>query len=350
MKNTLSGKYFAAANSYGGFISYFNNVFNSNNFESIYVLKGGPGTGKSSFMKKLCEYFSDKNTTVEEIYCSSDPNSYDGLIVHRNGKSIAVIDGTAPHERDAVIPGAVDSIINLGESLDKKWLRAKRDSILKLVKEKSDAYRTAYFYLSIAGVAAAEINRKESESYLRKKSITRAKSLAESIAIGRDGFVFTRLISSFGKHGLYSLDTLNKISETQYSISGSEGCQRLFMSNLKDALIELSANAVFLPSPLLPSSLDAIYLPDERISITLGGGSEIINASEFLEINIIDEEQLRVANDIRSTALNEAKRWFGIAADMHFRLEEIYGEAMNFERNDEMFDKCLNEINETFNT
>ena len=350
MKNTLSGKYFAAANSYGGFISYFDKVFNSNNFESIYVLKGGPGTGKSSFMKKLCENLSDENTTVEEIYCSSDPNSYDGLIVHRNGKSIAVIDGTAPHERDAVIPGAVDSIINLGDSLDKKWLRAKRDSILKLVKEKSDAYRTAYFYLSIAGIADAEINRKEAESYLHKKSVIKAKSLAESIAIGRDGFISTRLISSFGKRGLYSLGTLNEISETQFSVSGSDGCQRLFMSNLKDALMELSANTVIFPSPLSPESIDAIYLPDERISITLRGGSEIINASELSSINVVDEERLRVANNMRSTSLDEAKRWFGIASDIHFRLEEIYGEAMNFERNDELFDKCLNEINELFSS
>ena len=60
-------KYFAAANSYGGFISYFDKLFDSKEYNRIYVLKGGPGTGKSSFMKKVSAHFHNAGCYVEEI-------------------------------------------------------------------------------------------------------------------------------------------------------------------------------------------------------------------------------------------------------------------------------------------
>ena len=41
-------KYFAAANTYKGFISYFDTVFDPEKVSRLYVLKGGPGTGKTA--------------------------------------------------------------------------------------------------------------------------------------------------------------------------------------------------------------------------------------------------------------------------------------------------------------
>ena len=108
-------KYFAAANGYGGFRSYFKEIFPSEKFESVYVIKGGPGTGKSSMMKKIADRLTESGVECDRIFCSSDPHSLDGIIASHNGLSVAMIDATAPHERDAVIPGAIDEIINLGD-------------------------------------------------------------------------------------------------------------------------------------------------------------------------------------------------------------------------------------------
>ena len=338
-------KFFAAANGYRGFVSYFDKVFGSQDYDGVYVLKGGPGTGKSSFMRKLGERLADKIIELEEIYCSSDPHSLDGLIARSGGRNIAILDGTAPHERDAIIPGAIDTIINLGDNWDKNWLKANREKILKLSKEKTEAYKTAYFYLSLAGSSAKEIQRREGALYSLQKSVSRAKSLAESIAKRREGTVTTRLISSFGRYGLYGLNTLSEMSETLYSISGADTHCRMFLNQLKDALIGNCANLVLFPSPLSSDELDAIYLPDERIGITLKGGSEIINASEFVnDDSSVLGEQLRVAIKHKAEALNEAERWFAVASDIHFRIEEIYGEAMNFDKNDELFERYCSEM------
>ena len=107
-KSEVCEKYFAAANTYAGFKSYFPIVFAPKDYERIYILKGGPGSGKSSFIKRFAADLIQKGCKTEEIYCSSDPRSLDGIIIYAEGKKIVIIDGTAPHETDAKLPGAFE--------------------------------------------------------------------------------------------------------------------------------------------------------------------------------------------------------------------------------------------------
>ena len=87
--------YFASSNSGEGFKNYYHEVFGA--AERIYVIKGGPGTGKSRFMRDTAEYAKSRGWECEHYYCSSDPASLDGLILTRGERRIAVIDGTPPH-------------------------------------------------------------------------------------------------------------------------------------------------------------------------------------------------------------------------------------------------------------
>ena len=88
----ITPDYFASSNSMTGFHSYFDTIYNPRKLEKIYIIKGGPGTGKSSMIKAIKSSF--KNKKCELFLCSSDPLSYDGIIID---KKIAVIDGTSPH-------------------------------------------------------------------------------------------------------------------------------------------------------------------------------------------------------------------------------------------------------------
>ena len=71
-------KYLASANTSLGFKNCFNSINTTKN-AFTYILKGGPGTGKSTLMKKIGKYFEDKGLFVEYFYCSSDANSLDGV-------------------------------------------------------------------------------------------------------------------------------------------------------------------------------------------------------------------------------------------------------------------------------
>ncbi|MGN1059690.1 MAG: hypothetical protein ACI4QW_04590 [Clostridia bacterium] len=61
-----------------------------------YFIKGRPGTGKSTFLKKLALSACDRGYHVERYHCSFDPNSLDMVVIRELG--ICLFDSTAPHE------------------------------------------------------------------------------------------------------------------------------------------------------------------------------------------------------------------------------------------------------------
>lgn len=335
--------FFAAANTYGGFVSYFDRVFPSEEFEKIYVLKGGPGTGKSSFMKAIAKEFEGKNFKIERIYCSSDPHSLDGAIITRNNKKVAILDGTAPHERDAIIPGAIDEIINLGDSWDKGWLKANRQNILSKASRKSECYKTAYRYLKIAGAANEFIKSVHLECFDKSTAKSKAECILQDIPTCKSGRIFTRLVSSFGRQGEYRLNTLSTLSSRQIKVFGERENSMLFLQICMDILKGREMNILHLPDALDTGATDAIYLPDFRLAITRNGDGDI-NADDFFNISPTELDRIKKAKETRGVALNEAKRWFAIASDIHFSLEEIYGQAMNFHKNELLINEKSREI------
>ena len=133
-------KYFACANSCKGFINFFPSILNEMN--KIYILKGGPGTGKSTLMKKIGEYFLSKNEQIEHIYCSSDTGSLDGVILR--DRRTAVVDGTAPHIIEPKAPGAIEEYVNLGVAWDGNELAEHKDEILTINSQISQRYCSIY--------------------------------------------------------------------------------------------------------------------------------------------------------------------------------------------------------------
>ncbi len=342
-----SNEYFAAANTYDGFLSYFGEIFDSRNFSAVYVLKGGPGTGKSSFMKRLLCALDGENYYTEAIYCSSDPNSLDGVIAESENHRIAIIDGTSPHERDAVIPGAIDELINLGDCWEASWLRAGKEKIYELNKEKSAAYKVAYSYLNLAGKAAEVIYKKSRSCF----DICEAKKYIEKNTDTSNGIpdVRTRLVSSFSRYGEWRLDTVQRNSNKLFSVNGNRAHAEIFMNLLREKFLTTEKKIILCPTALDPNFTDAIYLCNEKIGYTTGIGGEAINADAFFCESPLEAENIKKAGEIRNAALLEAKRWFTIASDLHFRLEEIYTKAMNFDRIDEIYEKKVVQIKNILN-
>ncbi len=343
MKNNQTKKYFAAANSYGGFISYFNNVFNSVDYNRIYVLKGGPGTGKSSLMKKISSLFLNKGFDIEEIYCSSDPKSLDGVIIKSEKCRVAVIDGTSPHERDAIIPGAIDEVINLGDGWDSKWLRAKRNEVLDLAKEKGEAYKTAYAYLKIAGESSAIIKNCYGSRIDKLAIKVLAERLIQNISAENTSNKQLRLFSSFGRYGDYCLDAFEGTDKEIINIHGNRHVTSILIKYCLSKLTNIGIDVIVYPSALDPDLLEAIELVNQPLIIRCAYEGTI-NSDDLFSIYKTDTERIKKADYLKFEALEEAKRWFSIASDLHFRLEEIYSEAMNFEKNDAIFDRIVTEI------
>lgn len=337
--------YFAAANGFSGFRSYFDEIFSPEKYERLYILKGGPGTGKSSFMRAVKNKVEESGAECEEILCSSDPKSLDGIICEKNNKKIAILDGTAPHERDAQLPGAIDEIINLGESWDSRWLSSQREKIYSLCKEKKRAYKNAYSYLSIAGAANTEICKMAEVMYRREIAKKRIKNIAEEFLRDKSADIDTRLITAFSKDGEVRLNTPFLVAEKVFSVSSEREICHLFMNDLSIELVRCGAKFTRFPSVFDDKKTEGVFLHETRTAYIIGADGEALDLSELCSSDKrVDSEGAKLLKRIESDSLCEASRWFGIASDFHFRLEEIYSRSMNFDKNEEIIGRKLEEI------
>lgn len=148
--NTLSAErhYFPGNNTPLGFFSYYRFILGQREANKIICIKGGPGSGKSTFMKRVAERFANLGESIDYLHCSADENSLDGVVIKE--RKIALIDGTSPHMTDPITPGAVDKIVNLGEFWNEEGIAASKDEIIDLNEECSEWYKVAYNYLNAA--------------------------------------------------------------------------------------------------------------------------------------------------------------------------------------------------------
>ena len=78
-----------------GNVNYIDNL--TEDIQKRYFIKGRPGTGKSTFLKRLSAKLGENGFDVEEYYCSFDSNSLDMVICRE--LSFCVFDSTPPHEK-----------------------------------------------------------------------------------------------------------------------------------------------------------------------------------------------------------------------------------------------------------
>lgn len=74
-----------------------------------YLIKGQPGTGKSTFMRGILAKALELGYDVDEYQCSLDPESLDMIVIPE--LDVCFFDATAPHEYEASRPR--DEIIDL---------------------------------------------------------------------------------------------------------------------------------------------------------------------------------------------------------------------------------------------
>ena len=330
--------FFAAANGFSGFKSIFNEVLKRNELSRLFILKGGPGTGKSSIMKAIIKYANQEGIYAEAIWCSSDTNSLDGVILTDGDKSVAVIDGTSPHTMDPVYPGARDEIINLGDSFDILHLKKHSEKIYEYTAKKSGCYKDAYRYLEMAG----KMHRFICEKYEEKIDGEAIDALVESIlssvkAEESNDAPHRYLISAFGKDGEVRLSDCCEENKNCIRISGDGYTEFIVMERLCSQLSHCTE--AYCPTPLSERQIEAIYTPRHLFitdKSTNGGIDSTVIMAEKAELL----QEKRIYNEL----LKLAKDAFARAAEWHFMLEDIYKGGMNFSNNDTIFNKLIKDI------
>ena len=107
----MTQTYFLGANSRQGFASLYR-FFPGADDAFLHIVKGGPGTGKFSFMRRIGAAAEARGLDVHYVLCSGDPASLDGVYIP--ALRLAWMDGTAPHAAEPRIFGVDSDYVNLG--------------------------------------------------------------------------------------------------------------------------------------------------------------------------------------------------------------------------------------------
>lgn len=329
---------FAAANSGRGFVSFYDDIFGREDIVRRYIIKGGPGTGKSSFMKRVADFAEKKRKNVEYYRCSSDHTSLDGIII--DGR-IALIDGTAPHSVDLELAGARDEIINLGEFWNSMALYQNLDEIKALSEKKSGAYKKAYRYLD-ACLNIENINASLLVPCIMSDKLKRAaERIVRSIPKGKEGRVLAGIEGSMGMRGSFRFDSYIKEAEKIYIIQDYYDSAHVFLAEVAEEglknhnLMRISYDHVSASRP------DAVYFNEsktcfailDKIDITNVKNEEKINMKRFIDASRLKEikgeirSNFKIGNVLLATSAESMKT----AGEYHFLLEEIYKNCMDFD-------------------
>lgn len=137
-----------------GFISCFDHLIDETKLRRMLILKGGPGVGKSTFMRRVHAALCAEGEESTLYHCSGDPDSLDAVALPERG--VLILDGTAPHVVDPIIPGARDSLINLGAFLDEAAMRPRLEHIRACMADHAACTRRARACLRAAAALARD--------------------------------------------------------------------------------------------------------------------------------------------------------------------------------------------------
>lgn len=346
--------YFASANSSGGFFNLYAEVFER--ADRIYVIKGGPGTGKSSLMRRAAKLAESRGDTVEYYLCSSDPESIDGILIFGKEGVVGLIDGTAPHIYEPSLVGAREEIVNLGQFWDSRLLRGQKNEIIALANKKSAAYRRAYAYLRSCGnlraVTDSLIGKALDEGKLRQAAERLVASL--NLEEGKCA-VIPCVTSAISMNGVCHLDTFTLRGKRRIFVGDLYGIGHRFLEELdkelrkKDVILRISYD------PIAPQKIDGIFIENKNISFTLTasdrgdasfGGERYINPKRFIHTEAVREirGEMRYAARLYRDCLDGALHALTEAKVYHFLLEDIYKNAMDFTALGEFTKELLKEV------
>lgn len=348
-------KFFLGANTHKGFHSYYEYVVPGIP-NRLFILKGGPGTGKSTFLRKIAKEFAEMGYDVELHHCSSDNDSLDGIrIVPFN---IAVMDGTAPHTTNPKYPAVVDEIINLGEYWNKENIQKNREAIISCNKELKKLYASSYRFLSAAKEVQDDLEALVGDEYdwtgfsstVSEYKSSILNSLEPIKKQGKSRHLFHSSINSAGRvdfieNALPKNNTCHYI-KAQYHTAST----RLLSSLISDLLMKGYDVEVF-HQPLDPEIIETIIICELGLVITNDAKLEnkaekIIDLDSLRNKDISKDDNAYIENNysLFNSLMDEAIVRIQSAKKLHDQLERYYIESMDFKRMSELRSKTLERI------
>ena len=325
--------FYLGANSPGGFASLYDSFTDPDKGDRLYILKGGPGCGKSSFMRVISTKLAACGHRPEYIHCSGDPDSLDG--VWFEDLKTGFVDGTSPHCVEAVYPGAADLYINLGMFYDDDALHPLYPEIARLTRTYKSAYSDAYGCIAAAhgliSGAVADIRSRVSLESVEAEAEEIASEIMPRLRPGRDKVRFLDAITHKGYD--LRMDTVEAMAKTVCVIDDPGGIAPLLLGKI--GRLCRDTGAVICRDPMEPAETKHLLFPAASFALISGGcGPDICPKADMcisLACLTPGEGELRLRREMAMPVFREAVKCLKKAKQLHDELEAVYNPHVDFD-------------------
>lgn len=341
----MNQSFFLGSSGKNGFFSCFSQLTPKIDGQYTYIIKGGPGTGKSSLMKRIAAEMESKDIECERIYCSSDPDSLDAVIFPSLRVSIA--DGTAPHTMDPDYPGASGEIVNLGDCWDKAELFENKEKIIELTDKNKDCHRRSRRFIESAFSVFGD-GEKICAEYLDENRLMRyAARVANRFfkkPSGKVGLEKIRLLDAITPKGYFFFnETANTLCdqtivfEDDFGVAASKLIEELRAYALASGFSVISSPAVNGNGSLrhiIIEELSLGFFTADKLCELKIVPTKVVALRRFYSGEGLRSHRARLSFSRKAARelMDEAVCALRMAKDIHDDLEGIYISAMDFSK------------------
>lgn len=264
MQETVPIRYFLGANTASGFYSLYEEFIDPSDGDFTWFIKGGPGNGKSTFMRRAAEAAEEAGYQVEYALCSGDPDSLDGIYIP--ALKLGYVDATSPHVQEPPLFGAAGKYLDLS-AFYKKTAKWDAQGIAEYFRLYREQYARAYDYFTAAkytdpGRIPGLLTRREHDAAREA-----ALSLLEKLPDGPGHKQKRRFLSANTCQGTVVFPELAYRTGDLYVVSGAAQLRNTFLQTAAEVCRTKGQPVILCPDPLDPALLEGVLLPEAGISL-----------------------------------------------------------------------------------
>ncbi len=356
-------RFFLGANTPDGFIGYHHELYDPGDGWRIFLIKSGPGTGKSTLMRRVLEQLTAHNIETELILCSSDPDSIDGVLAPTH--KVGILDATAPHIIEPRYWGAVERIVDLSGAMDADILHKQYQSIIAATDACSATHARCRRFLSAAASVLGDNTRIATDCTNTEKASRNADKIAEK-EFGDDssgGKAIRRFLSAVTPQGLVTqYETLLSLCPRIYAVEDEHGAvARVWMNRIVKRAVTAGHQPIVCACPLAPNDkIEHVLLPEIGVGFTVSNSwhkadfpvYRRIHAARFTDTDALKrkKQRLQFNRRIARELIDEATDLAVLAKAQHDRMEQFNIVAMDWDKAASITEQtlqCFQQILET---
>ncbi len=332
--------FLAGGNTAQGFYSCFDSILPKERQKRMYYIKGGPGVGKSTLMKRFAKAAEQKGLEVVYFHCSSDPDSLDGISLPALG--VGMMDATAPHVYDPVLPGARDTLVSLGDFLDEKALAPHVREIDAVQKQISARFARCYRYLA-ASEQVLHAAPPAAENAARARQLA-DEWIAQMPLRGGTGTVRRLFASAFTPKGQITVMDFTPL-ERRITVDCPFGAHASgLMQRLTEGAVHRGLHVIQLLDPLSPKEIAHVIIPAHGLAFCTGAkpkeaSGEWLEAEALFDLTGEPDREQSFDRNACELLWQRATEQLTAAKSLHDELERFYVQNMDFDRWQKVLDR-----------